>query len=125
MIPGLPTKYVFMILILEAGLIASCFASYSVGIGVLGTISALIVGYLHLTRSTFKVISFVKGIDPKVYSQEIRWGIVIVPVLISCGLAVPITGIFPTNYSVDLWKLFFFFSVAAWLLLEGVFRIRF
>lgn len=125
MIPGLPDRYLFLIAVLEAGLIASCFADYSIGIGVFGTMSALTVGYLHLTLLPYKIRPFVERIDPEAYRREMRWGILIAPILFAGGPNFPVTGVFPTDYSVDIWKLLFFCSVSVWFLTEGVIRIRF
>jgi hypothetical protein len=111
--------------LLELALIAFRVAYYGPAFLAFGLLCVLIVASLHLKFVTVKVRPFGKNLNADDYRVELRWGLVIIPIIVTWIYSFPVAGRFPVDYSIDIWKAAFFVCVMVWFLIEGIVRIRF
>lgn len=125
LIPGLTNVYLIGIVGLEFLMICARVLGYGPAFAAFGSMAVAAVAYFHLTLVKTKVRPLVGSLRDEDRRAEMRWLVVIAPIFIMWINSVPISGKFPIDYAVDIWKSVFFIAVMVWCLVEGAIRIRF
>jgi hypothetical protein len=124
-IPGLKNSFLAAIITLEILMLSSRLFGFGAAFAVFGLLSVAAVGYFHLKLVKVKVRPIKRNMSEEEYRTEIKWLVVIAPLVVMWGNSFPFSGQFPGEYSIDVWKMVFFIAVILWFFMEGVFRIRF
>lgn len=123
-IPGVKDTITYTIVLIEAIMVVSFFKQYTNIIYISGLASIAAVVTLRIRHARYTYAPFSNKNDPDIRRKEIRWAIVIFPIIFIVGQSFK-TVVSPGGFAHGNIGIILFLAAAfAWALVEGFLRIR-
>ena len=124
LIPGVKDTITYTIVLVEAIMVLSFFKQYTNIIYLSGLASIAAVVTLRIRHARYTYTPFSNKNDPDIRLKEIRWAIVIFPIIFIVGQSFKAV-VSPGGFAHGNVGIIMFLAAAfAWALLEGFLRIR-